>query len=170
MEESRDLATREERLLTIVGREVQSQDAGELIDAATLAHRRQLHVRACELYGEAFEARPGLLADTVEQHRYAAACAAAAAGCGVGNDATTASASRRRSLRDSALAWLRADLDVWNAVQDQESAVRAVQDWPRERDLAGVREDAKPSMLEEDEREAWKSLWADVSVLLSRSR
>jgi hypothetical protein len=81
-------------------------------------------------------------------------------------------AERERSrLREQGLAWLRADLALWeDQVEkgaEQPAAVQAaLRHWQQDADLAGVREAAALEKLPEDQRKQWNKLWADVAALL----
>jgi hypothetical protein len=46
-------------------------------------------------------------------------------------------------------------------------APRALQDWQRTPDLAGVRDPAALAQLPETERQPWRLLWADVAKTLA---
>jgi hypothetical protein len=47
--------------------------------------------------------------------------------------------------------------------------IRTLTHWREDPDLAGVRDPGAPEKLPEDERHAWRQLWADVAALLRRA-
>jgi hypothetical protein len=47
--------------------------------------------------------------------------------------------------------------------------VRTLAHWQRDPDLAGVRDTDALKQLPEDEREAWRKLWAEVAALRQRA-
>src|SRR6516225_3491666 len=49
------------------------------------------------------------------------------------------------------------------------AATAKLQHWQRDRDLAGLRDDAALAQLIEAERQACKQLWADVAALLKEA-
>ena len=51
---------------------------------------------------------------------------------------------------------------------NKELVAKALNHWKKDPDLAGVRDDEELAKLPEAEREAWKTLWADVAALLKR--
>ena len=75
-------------------------------------------------------------------------------------------------LRTQARDWLRADLALRSKQLDTGTAaarvavVRALQSWKGDANLASVRGAEALAKLPEAEREAWKTLWADVATLL----
>src|SRR5262249_37978173 len=118
--------------------------------------------------------RPELGEDLSAGFRYSAACAAALAGAGRGVE--TLADEERVRWRKQALAWLRADLEMWGrhlkkgtprARAEAESSLR---DWQRNADLAGLRDEGALAELPEAERETWRKLWADVEGLLGRAK
>ncbi len=78
----------------------------------------------------------------------------------------------RAKLREQALGWLRADLA--SRVKAFEKAkeparkqllAQTLAHWKEDSDLAGIRDEAELAKLSEVEREAFRSLWADVEAL-----
>jgi len=123
-----------------------------LRDKATLAFvciAKRLHAPSVRPHADAFAEDPALADDLVARHRYCAACAAAACG--------------EPQWRPRALEWLRADLAARTALDP--ALVETLQNWRRNRDLAGVRDAIDD--LPEDEREGWRKLWADVDAALA---
>jgi hypothetical protein len=78
----------------------------------------------------------------------------------------------RAKLRGQALNWLRAELAAWSKhlASDPSQARLAInpnlRHWKTDPDLAGVRESAALAALPQSERDAWRSLWAEVDRLL----
>jgi serine/threonine protein kinase len=78
-------------------------------------------------------------------------------------------------LRRQALAWLRAELDLWagrldsGKAEERSGAARALGRWLRDRDLAGVRDPQALKALPAEERASWRKLWADAEALRARA-
>ena len=114
--------------------------------------------------------------DPCAGHRYNPACAAALAASGLGKDADKLKAPERAEWRGQALAWLRADLAQWNKQLEQNTPqVRAavqktLQHWQRDKDLAGVRDEAALAKLPEAEQIEWRNLWSAVDSLATRAQ
>jgi serine/threonine-protein kinase len=139
---------------------------------ALCRHRaRRLYAASARFYAAAFAGQPTLADDLGAAHRYGAACSAALAGCGRGEDVPRPGAEERARWRRQALTWLRADLAAWKQHLDsgnpqaRAAAGRALTGWGQIPDLAGVRENEELTRLPEDERVAWRDLWADVALL-----
>src|SRR5262249_17586834 len=135
---------------------------------AQLCRYKQYYAAAARFYRDAFAAQPNLTAP----RRYDAACFAALAGCGQGKEDPAPGEKDRARLRNQALAWLRADLTLWERHAEdpkQRAEVRKkLQHWQGDPDLAGVRGAEALAKLPEEERQAWQQLWKDVAALLSR--
>ena len=52
----------------------------------------------------------------------------------------------------------------------KEAVANALARWKQDLDLAGIRDDAELAGLPDEERAAFKQLWADVDRLLDRSQ
>jgi tetratricopeptide (TPR) repeat protein len=149
---------------------------GERVELAELCSLKRLNRAAARFFEEAFAAHPKL-AD-VSPHRYDAACAAALAGCGQGKDADKLDSEQCARLRRQALDWLRADLEAWGRLLDQEpdkarAAARVIKDlqhWLVDPDFAGVRGPEALAKLPKAERQPWQQLWGDVADMLARVR
>jgi tetratricopeptide (TPR) repeat protein len=82
----------------------------------------------------------------------------------------------RAKLPNQARAWLEAELATWAKVVASASTIQrqaiasTVQDWQEDLDLASVRDENALAKLPDDERRAWKSLWANVDALLTKAR
>ncbi len=175
--EAERLAGIEPRLPQLLKGEAQPADADEAFALAVYCQmHRQLYAAAARWYSQAFGAQPALANDPATGYRYAAACAAALAGCGRGKDADGLSDEGRARLRRQALDWLRADLEAWHRLLD-EDPVRAGPDakgelehWLGDRDLAGVRGDEALARLPEAERPDWHKLWLEVRARWKEAR
>jgi serine/threonine-protein kinase len=127
---------------------------------------------AARLWSEALAAEPALADDRRNFRRYNAARAAALAGCGIGHDQATLDDPARAKLRDQALEWLQAERDAWakalagSAAEARAEAVKQLQFWRQDEDLARVRAADLLSKLPEAEQPAWQALWASVDELL----
>jgi serine/threonine protein kinase/tetratricopeptide (TPR) repeat protein len=149
---------------------------GERVELAEVCSLKRLNRAAARFFEEAFVAHPKL-AD-VSPHRYHAACAAALAGCGQGKDADKLDSEECARLRHQALDWLRADLEAWGRLLDQEpdkarAAARVIKDlqhWLVDADFAGVRGPEVLAKLPKAERQPWQQLWGDVADTLARVR
>jgi tetratricopeptide (TPR) repeat protein len=84
--------------------------------------------------------------------------------------------SDRAKMRNQARTWLEAELNAWSKLLESAKArqpkviAETLKHWQQDSDLAGVRDDAALTRLSEDERNEWKSLWADVDSLLKKAR
>jgi serine/threonine protein kinase/tetratricopeptide (TPR) repeat protein len=164
------------KLPRLLKREVQPAGVEEQLVLAQLCQQpfKRLYAAAARFYSDAFTADPSLLEGLRSPHRYKAASIAALAGTGRGADADKLDEKERTRWRKQALAWLRAELDLWrDQVESQGGAVRdrtqeVLQLWQRDPHLAGVRDVPALQRLPREERLAWRDLWWDVAVLLAR--
>jgi serine/threonine protein kinase/Flp pilus assembly protein TadD len=158
------------KLPKITSGEAQPANVGECMDLAMLCtlECRQLYVAAADFYAEAFS-KDLKLADGPD-NRYNAACAAAMAGCGRGKDAAKLEPEKSVRLRSQALAWLRADLAVWNSLSQKARPIirEKMRYWQNDKDFAGVRDEAALANLPDPERKSWLKLWQDVEDLRKR--
>jgi serine/threonine-protein kinase len=124
---------------------------------------------AVGFFTDAFRAEPKLADDLNARHRYNAACAAALAAAGKGNDAGKLDDKERARLRQQALDWLRAHLEVCTRFAEKADARQMVWQkltyWQEDADLTSVRDEKALATLPEKERAAWQQLWADVAAL-----
>jgi serine/threonine-protein kinase len=135
---------------------------------------KKYNVEAARLYAEAFQEQPALADDPKAPHRCLAALAAAAAGCGLGKDAGDATVEERTRWRRQALDWLRADLAL--RAKEAESklpaerarAAKILHVWQQDAALSCVRDAQALTKLPQEERDAWRKLWADVAELLRK--
>jgi serine/threonine-protein kinase len=138
----------------------------------------QLPCTAARLYDAAFKEQPALADQPNAPYRLWAARAAARAGSGSGDDTDKLSEQEKAALRGQALAWLRAEFDVWTrrakdrkpvqpaGVPASPHPARFVRESQQTTDLAGVRDPAGLARLPEAERAQWNSFWADVNALV----
>jgi serine/threonine protein kinase/Tfp pilus assembly protein PilF len=135
---------------------------------------KRLYLTAARLSTEAFSMDARVADDLKAFHRYNAACAAALAAAGQGADREKIDDMERVKLRKQALAWLRADLDLWSKrlmegrAEDRDATRSALEHWQQDPDLAGLRDAAGLNNLPPAEAAAWRKLWADVADTLSR--
>jgi tetratricopeptide (TPR) repeat protein len=164
------------RLPAVLKGEDRPADSAERLAFGAMAFHSRHYVASAQLYAEAFEADPRLADDLKESHRYNAAFSAALAGVGKGDDDPPPDDAARANLRRLAREWLRADLVLWRTQLDtgtiaSRQVVRAMlAHWKGDAGLAGVRETTALNRLPEDERQAWRDLWAEVDALLTRAR
>jgi tetratricopeptide (TPR) repeat protein len=140
--------------------EVKFTAVEDLLALARISIARGQDRAAAAFYQGAFKASPVLAGAIESRHRFHAARAAARASL-----AEEDSAAWRRQ----ALAWLRADLVLWQkhlAQKSEQARGKArlhLRRWQRERDFAGLREPSALARLPESEREAWGAFWAAVA-------
>jgi serine/threonine protein kinase len=166
-----------DRLPAVLQGKDQPKDGIEYLEFADFCQKpfRKQYAAAARFYAGAFAAQPKLADDLSGHHRYDAACAAALAGYGQGKDAGGLDETKRASLRQQALEWLRAELTAWNKrlKSDGDRArpvvVKTMRHWQTDGDLDGVRAEAALAKLPEAEREGWRKLWADVAATLARA-
>ncbi len=162
------------RLDAVLKGEVRPKDTAEALAFTGLLKARKRYDAAVRLYAEAFAADPKLAEDLGASHRYNAACYAALAGSGAGKDDPPPDESARARLREQALGWLRADLTARGKVLDggdaktRQALVKQLDRWKTDADLAGIRDEVALDKLPGGEREAFRTLWADVEALGSR--
>jgi serine/threonine protein kinase/tetratricopeptide (TPR) repeat protein len=152
------------------------RDNAERLALARRAYDTKRHALAARLWAEAMDSDPKVADSRNPQHRYNAACAAALAADGQGKDDPAPDDATKLKLRQQALAWLKAELAVWakfvesGPPQARASVAQTLAHWHKDTDLAGVREPGALERLPEDERDAWRALWAGVEDLLERAK
>jgi serine/threonine protein kinase/Flp pilus assembly protein TadD len=176
VKESEYLAALDAKLSRVLKGELKPADVRERVNFAWICQEyKKRYTASVRFYTDAFAEQPKMANDLVKQFRYNAACAAARAGCGQGKDADQTDDQERARLRRQALEWLRADLAVYRKdlemVPDKAGPeIRSrMQQWQKDKDLAGVRDPAALAELPEDERREWQKLWADVTDTLARA-
>jgi serine/threonine protein kinase/Tfp pilus assembly protein PilF len=166
------------KLPAILSGQKQPADSAERLALAQLCQLpcKKQYLAAKRLYSEAFADKPPLPEDLNAQHRYNAACAAALAGCGQGKDADKLDAKERARLRQQALDWSRADLKAYRQLIEKSAGkagpvvAQRMQHWLQDQDFAGVRGDKALAKLPEEERAAWRKLWADVAEMVAKAQ
>ena len=158
----------------LAGKE-RSSDAVVLRDLALYAQYGRKWSVAALFFAAAFEVRPELANDLRTAERYNAACYAALAGCGQGDDAERLTGAERAHLRWLAREWLRADLTL-RGMQLESGTVAArleVRDklpfWKNDSDLVGIRDADALAKLPPEERQACRTLWAEVDALIEKA-
>ncbi|HVS39508.1 MAG TPA: tetratricopeptide repeat protein [Gemmataceae bacterium] len=141
----------------------------EQVEFAAVCKLKGLYGASAGLYVGAFDAEPKLATSLDAGCRYQAACVAALAGCSKGRDVPELDAAERARWRKQALNWLRAELAVWADRSDDGSSCRdALQQWRREKALAGIREPEELAKLPASERAGCIQFWGDVTDLLAQ--
>jgi tetratricopeptide (TPR) repeat protein len=169
--EARRLVQLEATLPSILRGETRPSDAVHRLELADLCSNKGLPAASARLWDEAFSERPELADDLARFHRFNAACAAALAGTGSGKDDPPPDEAARLGFRDKARVWLRADLAAWARVLDgadepaRKKVAPTLAHWKADPDLAGIRDEPVLAKLPEAEREAFRSLWAEVEAL-----
>jgi tetratricopeptide (TPR) repeat protein len=166
------LAELDARLPAVLAGEAEPASAAEAAELGRLCRHpsRRRYAAAARFHAEALAPQPGRA--EIPAHRYDAPCAAALAGCARGAGAA-APAKLRHSLRKQAALWLRADLARWARLEggkpaDRAALRQALWRWPKDPDLAGLRDEAGLAELPAAERQACRAFWADVAALLRR--
>ncbi len=163
------------KLPAILKGDVQPADPAQRIAIASMCYDKQLNATAVRFLTEAFQADSKLADDMEAGNRYNAACSAALAGVGKSKDEPPPSEAAKAKLRQQALIWLTDDLASWikqlasGSSQSKASANQMLQHWKIDPDLAGIRDDEALNRLPEKEREALRSLWAEVETTLKRA-
>jgi serine/threonine protein kinase/Flp pilus assembly protein TadD len=167
-----ELLALDRKLAAIVQDQAQAGDPMEQLALANLCRQyKKQYAAAAKFYTAALTAQPGL----AEQHRYHAACAAALAAADKGKDSTKPTVEQKTKLRQQALAWLKADLMIWQRqatgeLAAREAVVKALAHWQTDPDLASVREVEELTKLAEAERKNWQQLWTEVDKLLKQAK
>jgi serine/threonine protein kinase/Flp pilus assembly protein TadD len=170
------LVALDSRLPAILRGDDTPNDAADLIAVADLARKMKRLSASVRLYAESFRADPKLAEDMKSLHRYNAACSAALLVAGKGDDKPLLDEPAKARCRKQALEWLRADLSYWTkqAVTGKPETtvliVETLQHWKEDSDLAGIRDETALAALPEDERKAFRALWAEVDARLAKAR
>ena len=155
------------RLPAVIRGDEKPDDADEALAFAYLAYQNKQFGPSARLFAGAFRADPRLAEDMTAQNRYDAACAAVLA-------ASVPSPIEREGThwRKQALDWLGADLAHWTkqarsgTPQAKATTKRVLDRWKVDTDLAAIRDEDSLKRLPQEEREACRSLWAEVDALL----
>ncbi len=138
----------------------------DLIGLAKLCYfHRGRPLAAARFYEKAFEARPQLAHNLRSPNRYDAARAAVKA---VAQGADIAWSAKAR-------AWLRADLKTLSGMASlsqpaHRQIAKMLAGWRADVDLASVREPGSLPQLPDGERQRWSKLWAEVDMLIQRTK
>jgi tetratricopeptide (TPR) repeat protein len=165
----------DQKLAAVLNGDARPTDAAEQVGLAGLCLIKKRYTDAARFFADAFKAQPKLADDLQAGHRYNAACVAALAAGGQGEDAARPDDKERARLRQQALGWLRADLDLWGkqaeggTPQTRALVQQALRHWQEDADLAGLRDAAALAKLPEAERAEWQKLWADAAVTLKKA-
>ena len=169
------MAALQDKLPALQKGEFKPRTSDELHAMAGLCKSKRLFLASARMYADAFAADPKLADDLTTTNRYDAACYAALAAAGQGKDDPPPDETKKADLRREALAWLRADLDLWtkqldsDKPEDRKMAAEMLRHWQQDTDLAGLRDPAGLAKLPADEQEACKKLWADLQALLEKA-
>ncbi len=161
------------RVPAILKGEDHPKTIAEQLYLALMCHDNKLYGAALRFRVDALEKDPKLGDDRRAQHRYNAACSALLIAAGRGKDATPLDDAARSDLRGRALAWLKAELAAWSmlletgSTRDRTTVVPTIRWWPRDPDLATVRDDAL-AKLPEAERKDWQAFWKDYERLMRK--
>jgi hypothetical protein len=142
------------RLERVLSGEERPYDALERIAFAEILYAKSRYAEAAWMYAEAFAEDASL----AENNRYNAACSASLEAARGEVDAA--------AWRDRALEWLRTDLAACASAPSK--LVATLEHWKQDPDLAAVRD--RLDDLPNPEREAWRSLWAEVDQALAVAR
>jgi serine/threonine-protein kinase len=165
------MAALEAKLPAFLKGEFQPTSTTERLDLAGVCQARKLYHATTRLYADAFAAEPRLVANLQGDHRSNAARSAALAAAGNGEDAARLDDKERTRLRQQALDWLNADLAISTKLMASGPAnarlvvQQRLNDWQKDSDLAGLRDQAALAKLQAAEREQWQQFWAEVVVL-----
>jgi serine/threonine-protein kinase len=161
----------EVKLPTFLSGDAAPATAFERLELAELCRYKRWHAAAARFAADAFTAEPKFAQNLNGQFRYQAACSAVLAGVGQAEDAGKLTAKDKQALREQALQWLRAELELYAKLSQHDDAKvrQSVQArlarWQSDAALAGVRDTKALDQLSEAERDAWRRLWVDVTSL-----
>jgi tetratricopeptide (TPR) repeat protein len=163
------------RLAAIIQGNQQPNRENDRVKLAKRADDQALYATAARLWGEVLEANPALKNDGLTQYPYRAARSAVLAACGAGKDHLSRDVSAQAKLRGQAREWLKAKLasleQTLNSSPTQADpfVANTLEQWLRDPDLAGIRDEDQLAKLPEAERKDWQLLWADVVGLKKRA-
>ena len=175
LKESRNCLALEKRLPSALqGMAVGTEESLEL--ARLCQQYKSRHATAVLFYQQAFKAQPALLKDETRQLRYAAARSAAMTGTGKSADAGKIGEFEKAKMRQTALAWLRDELDLesWKVKNGKTETAFLAEErlilWQTSDELAAVRDAKSIATLPELEQVAWCNLWSNVDLVLKHVR
>jgi serine/threonine-protein kinase len=164
------------RLPAVLQNQDKPKNPAEGLAFARMAYDRKSFAAAAQLWAGALEADPKLVDDRQAAIPYDAACAASLAAAGAGKDEPPLTDAQRAKLRQQALAWLKAERDLWAKIlesgkpENRATVVETLEHWREDSDLASVRDPAALAKLPEGEQKAWVALWQEVDSLLKKGR
>jgi serine/threonine-protein kinase len=178
VQQAERLVVLDRQLPAILRGEQQPSSPAEKLELADLCRCpfQRRYAAAARFYAAAFAAEPKHADSLRNGHRYDAACAAALAGSGQGADVQQLDETERARWREQAVAWLRADLDVWSKqLESGKPEGRAMvrnklQHWQRDQDLTSLRDAAALTKLPAEEQRACRDLWGAVAATLEKAR
>src|SRR6266446_5420482 len=149
--------------------EVKAESAKEQLELAELCRMYKRHYTAAVTFYAGAFADPKAGKDLEKPWRYQAASCAARAAAGQGKDAVPLDDPACLRLRRQALAWLQADLVLYEKATQSDDFAKDANDmiaalfnlgrWQQDPDLASVREDKQLERLPTEEQQAWRKLW-----------
>jgi eukaryotic-like serine/threonine-protein kinase len=173
---ARRLVDLEAKLPAILKGETTAKDPAERLALADLGYKTGRYAVSARFWGEAFAETPALADDLSKGNRYNAACSASLAASGQGKAEPLPDDPAKAKLREQALGWLRLDLAAWGKFLDggneparKQAVAGTLAHWKEDSDLVGIRDEAVLAKLPEGEREAFRSLWADVEALRKKA-
>jgi serine/threonine protein kinase/tetratricopeptide (TPR) repeat protein len=173
--EAERLVALEGKLIAVLEGNALPKDNDERLGLGLVCRLKRQYHAAARLYADAFAADLKAADNPKTGHRYNAACAAGLAAAGQGTNAGKLDAQERTWLRRQALAWLRADLLLWQTrlegakPEDRALVQKTLRHWQRDSDLAGLRDADAVAHLPAEERETCRTLWADVAEVLKKA-
>jgi tetratricopeptide (TPR) repeat protein len=168
------LASLAGRLPAILKGAARPKNIAERLDVAQMCYDDKSYAAALRFWSEALEEDPKLGDNRRAQHRYNAACCALLIESGRGKDATPLDNAARTDLRRRAFAWLEAELGAWSTLletgspRDRSTVVTTIRWWPRDPDLATVRDADALAKLPEAERKDWQAFWKEYDALMCK--
>jgi serine/threonine-protein kinase len=181
LKHSQQLLAADRKLSAILRGQAQAAGWQEQLFLADLCWRyKQQYAAAAGFYAQGLAANPKVTSNPEWQLRWRAAICAAQAGAAQGKDAAKLDHQAKSKLRQQALDWLQADLDLYDkALQSLASeqdtllmvlAVNHLAQWQRDPALASVRDDKALAALSADEQKMWRQLWSHAADLAKKAR
>ncbi|MFO0904018.1 MAG: tetratricopeptide repeat protein [Pirellulales bacterium] len=166
----------EAKLVAALKGEYSPQENSERLQFAEICMLKRLPFNATRFYTAAFAADPTLVEDQGNLLRLRAAGSAVLAATGRGQDTSLLDAAAKSSLREQAVAWLKADLAAWNKrlesspEQTRPMVVRILRRWQQTPELTGIRDRAEWATMSPEEAATLTRLWDEVAELLQRAQ
>ncbi|HBI44885.1 MAG TPA: hypothetical protein DDY78_18820, partial [Planctomycetales bacterium] len=140
--EAEGMAALQDKLPALQKGEFKPRTNDELRMMVRLCKIKKLFFANSRMYADAFADDPKLADDLNTGNRYNAACYAALAAAGQSKDDPPPDETKKAELRRQALAWLRADLDLWgkrltsDKPEERKMAVERLRHWQQDTDLS----------------------------------